>query len=439
MSIGLVLGGLAAAPALADWVATPVETPAKVTEIRQVDDAVYAWAGDRWFSLSTCEGRTVCLMPGQPPEREAAPDGVPGGAIATADGEGITSAWYSQPTDRYAHGALGDAVEAGAMVVQDVYGHRVTVTLPPDQVFEDLTPRIADFDGEGRNEVLAIRATARAGAALVVYDLAGSSLIEIDSTPPVGANHWLNIAGIGDFTGDRSLDIAAVRRPDGDGTLEIVTLDRRRFRTVDSEKGFSNHVFGSTETGMSAVARINDDNIADLAVPDQDRRVLRIMTVAGGSLREIARVALDGVIVTAIGTLHPLDKPTFLLGLDDGRLIAISEVQPKKKIGGRCPPRRQGDTQDEDIFRRSRWRRRPSPGAAPHYDSHDIVGSVALSKRRQAEGNGRRSCDGRCVRRRRADQHVRRRAPGGHLPPAHRCTQLISNWALVEPPTAIHP
>ena len=320
-----------AGPALADWVATPVEAPAKVTEIRQAGDAVYAWAGDRWFHLSLCDSQPLCLSPGQPPELQTAPDGIPNGSVAYADGDGITSAWYSEPTDRYPDGAVGDKIAAGAMVVQDVYGHRVTVELPDDQVFEDLTPRIADFDGEGRNEVLAIRSSLRAGSALVAYDLAGSSLIEIDSTPPVGRGRWLNVAGIGDFTGDRSLDIAAVRTPDTGGALEIVTLDRRRFRIVDSEPGFSNHIFGSTEQGMSAVARINDDGIADLAVPDQDRRVLRFMTVAGGSLREIGRVPLDGTVVTAIGTLNPMNKPTFVLGLEDGRLIAISEVQARKK------------------------------------------------------------------------------------------------------------
>ncbi len=175
-----LFGGLAAGPALAEWVAAPVETPAKVTEIRQADAAVYAWAGDRWFRLTLCKDQPVCLAPGQPPELQAAPDGIPNGTIAYADGEGITSAWYTEPTDRYPHGALGDKIEAGAMVVQDVYGHRVTVELPPDQVFEDLTPRIADLDGDGRNEVLAIRSSARAGAALVAYDLAGSSLIEIE-------------------------------------------------------------------------------------------------------------------------------------------------------------------------------------------------------------------------------------------------------------------
>ncbi len=326
-----LFGSLSAAPALADWVAQPVATPDKVTEIRQVDDAAYAWAGGRWFALSLCADGPVCLTPGQPPDLQTAPDGIPNGTVAYADGEGISSAWYSEPTDRYPHGEFGDKVAAGAMVVQDVYGHRVTVTLPADQVFEDLAPRIADLDGDGRNEVLAIRSSRRAGAALVAYDLAGSSLIEIDSTPPVGPNRWLNVAGIGDFTGDRSLDVAAVRTPDTGGPLEIVTLDRRSFRAVDSEKGFSNHIFGSTELGMSAVARINDDNIADLAVPDENRRVLRMMTVAGGSLREIAHVAFDAPIVSAIGVINALDAPTFVLALDDGRLIAISDVEPPPK------------------------------------------------------------------------------------------------------------
>ena len=317
VTVAFVLGSLVAGPAIAGWVAVPVAAPAKVTEIRQADDAVYAWAGDRWYQLSLCKDQPICLVPSQPPELQAAPDGIPNGTIASA------------------HGTLGNKVEAGAIVVQDVYGHRVTQALPPDQVFEDLTPRIADFDGDGRNEVLAIRSSLRAGAALVAYDLAGSSLIEVDTTPPIGQpNGWLNVAGIGDFTGDRSIDIAAVLTPDTGGTLEILTLDRGHFRIVDSEKGFSNHIFGSAELGMSAVARINDDGIADLAVPDTERRVLRMMTVAGGSLREIARVALDGVIVTAIGVLNATDAPTFVLGLDDGRLVAISQAAP--------PPRKPG-------------------------------------------------------------------------------------------------
>ena len=122
-----------------------------------------------------------------------------------------------------------------------------------------------------------------------------------------------------------------MRTPHIGGTLDIVTLDRRRFRTIASAKGFSNHRFGTSEQGMSAIARINGDNIADLALPDADRRVLRMVTVAGGSLREIARVSLDGTVGSAIGVIDALDKPTFVLGLEDGRLLAISDVPPPKK------------------------------------------------------------------------------------------------------------
>ena len=238
----------------------------------------------------------------------------------------------AEPTDRYPHGALGDKIEAGALVVQDVYGHRVTVTLPADQVFEDLTPRIADLDGDGRNEVLAIRSSLRAGAALVAYDLAGSSLIEIDSTPPIGQpNRWVNVAGIADFTGDRSLDIAAVRTPHVGGTLEIVTLDRRRFRVVDSLKGFSNHVFGSTETGH--VGGRPHQRRQHRRSGRARRRPARAAHGDGGRrvpARDRPRGARRGV-VTAIGTLDAMEKPTFVLGLEDGRLIAISDVEPPKK------------------------------------------------------------------------------------------------------------
>ncbi len=320
----IALATLPAGRAAAEWVATPVAAPDKVTEVRQDGDDVYAWAGNRWFLAAPCAEHIVCLEDGQPFERETDPDGIPDGLVATADGDGITSAWYTEPTDRYPHGALGDKVEGGAMVVQDVFGRRASVQLGPDDVFEDIAPRIADFDGDGRNEVLAIRSSKRAGAAMVIYDLAGGTLIEVASTQPVGRpNRWLNVAGIADFTGNGQLDVAAVITPHIGGTLEVVTLDRRRFRTVDSEPGFSNHIFGSTELGMSAVARINGDGIADLAVPDAKRRALRFMTVAGGSLREIAHVSLDAAITTAIGTMRSA-SPAFVFGLDDGRLVVVS-------------------------------------------------------------------------------------------------------------------
>jgi len=43
------------------------------------------------------------------------PGGPPGAEPVTAEGEGVVWAYYSNATDRYGHGVLGDAWEAAAL------------------------------------------------------------------------------------------------------------------------------------------------------------------------------------------------------------------------------------------------------------------------------------------------------------------------------------
>lgn len=76
---------------------------------------------------------------------------LPAGGIAEAKGNGPVRAWYEKPTKRYDHGVLGDAIEAGSLVVFDNAGRKYEVVLPETFVFEDITPRIADLDGDGEN------------------------------------------------------------------------------------------------------------------------------------------------------------------------------------------------------------------------------------------------------------------------------------------------
>lgn len=316
-----------ASGAAAEWVASDVPLPAPVSAVRPVGDAVFVLA-DEWLALEFCEEGAICHAPGQPPERDVAPDGIPDGTVAEADDTlgGVRRAWYAEPTDRYQHGALGDMVEATALVVQDENGRLATVRTRDNAVFEDLEPRIADFNDDGDDEVLAIRSTQEAGAAIVVYRLVGGTLAEIGTTVPIGRAHrWLNVAGIADLTGDRQLEIAIVKTPHIGGTLEVVRLDRARLRLVDRADGFSNHVFGSTELGMSAIFDVNDDRIDDLVLPSADRTSLRMVSAARGRLRDIAEVPLPGAVATAIAVLANPEggPPSFVFGLDDGRLTAV--------------------------------------------------------------------------------------------------------------------
>jgi hypothetical protein len=309
----------------AEWSLEKVPLFEAVTEVRQTPDGVYAKAG-RWYVLSHCaEG--VCSEPGEPEPPEVPDDGIPGGLVATGDGqsEGIQRAWYAGPTDRYAHGALGDAIEASVLMAEDVDGKRYQLELGPSEVFEDLTPRVVDIDHDGRNEVITIRTSLRSGASVAVYGLSGSRLIQRAATPPIGRpNRWLNIAGIADFTGDGRLNIAVVKTPHIGGRLEILAWDRNTFKVVGSADGFSNHVFGSSEMGMSAVVSVDGDRIPDLILPDAGRKSLRMVTAAGGWIRDIATVPLPSEAVTAIGLLPNSNSPEFVAGLADGSLVSLS-------------------------------------------------------------------------------------------------------------------
>ena len=146
------------------------------------------------------------------------------------------------------------------------------------------------------------------------------------ATAPIGQpNHWLSIAGIADYSGNGRPDIALVKTPHTGGVLEFLSFDRRQLRPLGRPlKGFSNHVFGSLEASLSASATVNSDRIHDLVLPGEDRRLLKIVTAAGGSPRVIVEVPLDGAIVTAIGVLDA--GSVFVMGLEDGRLVQVREV-----------------------------------------------------------------------------------------------------------------
>lgn len=337
--LGFLLAGAAIA-GNSDWRVDRLATSAPVTAIRQAHEAVHLRAGS-WFEVSTCRKDQLCLARIAAPAIPRPANGIPDGGIAAAGGGDIVRAWYSEPTDRYGHGVLGDRIEAGALTVVDHAGRRYKADLASSFVFEDLTPRLADIDGDGSAEVVTIQSRLDAGAAIAIYGLRGGRLIEIAATEPIGTpNRWLNIAGIADFTGDGRADIALVKTPHIGGRLEIWTFRSGSLRRLGFAEGFSNHAIGSTELGLSAIADANNDGVLDLALPDASRTALRIVTARDGEIRPIATAPVGAKIGTAIGVLALQGRPIFLIGLEDGKAIAISQKQVSPDlIRGHLPHR----------------------------------------------------------------------------------------------------
>lgn len=231
----------------------------------------------------------------------------------------IAEVWLADPTTRYRHFVLGSEYEAATLCVRLRDGGTLRLALPETSVFEDRQPRLADLDGDGRDEIVVVRSTSERGAALAVVGVVSGELRIIAETPPAGAsNRWINPAGIADFDGDGRLDIAYVQMPHVLGRLRLWTLAGGKLVEIGSIGDTSNHVAGSTHLGLYAVADFDGDGIADLAIPSLDRKALRFITFKGG-VREIARRPLAMPAVSNFSLERESGKAIVVVGQGAGR------------------------------------------------------------------------------------------------------------------------
>jgi hypothetical protein len=316
---------LASGPAhAAEWRVQRIDAPARVTAVRTVHGQVRANAGGLWYGLTCKNGRVVLTFSDHSIRPKMPQDGLADGRVAIGERD-IARAWLAEPTGRYDHGTLGDKVEAASLAIETRDGARQTIRLPHDAVFEDLEPRLADLDGDGRDEIVVVKSYLARGAALAVIAARRDRYRVVAETPPIGEpRRWLDPAGIADFTGDGKAEVALVRLPHRLGRLELWQWHDGTLHKAAELEGFANHVAGSRAIAMSAVADFDGDGIADLVLPSFSRDSLRIVTFTPRA-REIANVPLPAKAMTDFA-LIPVDEaspPLIALGLDDGSLVVI--------------------------------------------------------------------------------------------------------------------
>lgn len=314
-------------PAAAEsWQALPLKVPGgEIREIRQDGERAFVHAGGRWLEIESCAEHRFCFTPRNPPKQRKAPaSGLPDGKVASRTTSfGPVSAWYEKPTKAYAHAILGDAVEAASLVVMTPDGKQLTIAAGKGHVFEDLTPRLADLDGDGDNEVITIRSNFRKGAAVVVYGFEDGALKLLAATPPVGLAHrWRNPSVIVEDPDGSGHLIGEVVTPHIGGTLKLWALTGSpqsgfRMEPRGSAGGFSNHAIGSRQLGLSGVRG------STVAVPSADRHALRILEITTNGLKSVDFVRVPRRISHAVGTISENGNPLFLAGLDDGRLFTV--------------------------------------------------------------------------------------------------------------------
>ncbi len=247
---------------------------------------------------------------------------LPGGKVARGNRQ-ILAAWFSDPTQRYRHFALGAEYEPGSLVISTADHRAHKLALPADSVFEDREPRIVDIDGT--DMVLVVRSYLKTGAALALVGIVGLEAKVLIETPPIGAPFkWLNPIGPANFTGDGILQIALVRTPHINGQLQLWTARNGQLVQTFAIDDVCNHALGSPFLKLHAIADFNGDGVPALAVPSQDRRRIRFFSFKGGRAKEFASVEIPAVAAEDFQVVTKDGRPAVQVGFNAGRTMVVA-------------------------------------------------------------------------------------------------------------------
>jgi hypothetical protein len=231
---------------------------------------------------------------------------------------GDLSAWLTDPTTRYAHGVLGDAIEAGGFMVER-RGRTLHHLLRPDAVFEDRRVRLVDLGG-GTPSALVVKSYLRRGAALAAYAIDEGAITPLAESEAIGTpNRWLNPAGVADFARTGTPLVAAVVTPHIAGSLRLYRRAGARLEEVARLDGVTNHVIGSRDLDLGRISDIDGDGVPEIVLPSLDRLRLVAVSFAGGTGRIVASVPVPAPIVR----LEPMNSGQAVVHLQDRRTLSL--------------------------------------------------------------------------------------------------------------------
>lgn len=229
-------------------------------------------------------------------------------------------ALYGGRTDRYRHGALGDTTEGSSLIVVDATDESIEsqVTLGSPTVFEGLSPLVADIDGDGAAELLTTVADSAAGARIRAYGADGTEL----ATGPVYGPGWRHQLCVAPFGPDGGPELAVVRKPHVDWTVEFYRFAGGELQVIATREGYSSHSYGSRNLDGGLAADLDADGRTELLVPTTHRRTLEAVRRGDSGTRAVWSLPLDGSLATNVTGV----------ALDDGRVAVGAGTADRVRV-----------------------------------------------------------------------------------------------------------
>lgn len=205
----------------------------------------------------------------------------------------------TDPTDRYPHGVLGDAIEGGGFaLIETAPEMRVAahVLIPKPQVIEGIMPLWVDWDGDGNREIIVTLSDAAQGAQIVLFGEDGTRLA---SGTAVGeGNRWRHQIVVAPFGPHGEMELAAVLTPHIGGVVEFYQWQGDQLSVVAQLPGYSSHVIGSRNLDMAMAGDFNGDGRPELLLPTPERTQLGGIQRTANGAEAVYHVELGGELIT---------------------------------------------------------------------------------------------------------------------------------------------
>lgn len=232
---------------------------------------------------------------------------------------------YSDPTDRYPHGALGDKVEWGGLAAGLIDGIRQPdrFRLGEDEVFEGLFPIVADVDGDGSTEIVTTVSRTGDGARLVVIDYSDEEFKVIAESDPVGTGfRWLHQIAVAPFGPNGEIEIGVVQTPHVGGIAKFYRINGDRLELAASKSGgYMSHVNGSRNLDQAVAADFDRDGAIELIVPSRDQERLIALRRVDDQIEEVWEIDLGARLSTNLTVLMTANNSLILgAATEDGAL-----------------------------------------------------------------------------------------------------------------------